>query len=48
MKQQKSQDANPSGLYLQEALSIDSRGAITGVALANGEAHGFLAISRAR
>jgi probable HAF family extracellular repeat protein len=40
--------ANPSGLYLLEAVSIDSGGEITGVAVANGEAHGFLAIPRAR
>jgi probable HAF family extracellular repeat protein len=40
--------ANPSGLYLLEAVSIDSRGEITGLALANGQAHGFLAIPKAR
>jgi hypothetical protein len=34
---------NPSGLYLLEAASINSRGEIVGVALANGAPHGFLA-----
>jgi probable HAF family extracellular repeat protein len=41
-------DANPSKLYLLEAVSINSRGEIVGVALANGEAHGFLGIPSLR
>jgi probable HAF family extracellular repeat protein len=41
-------DANPANLYLLEALSINSRGEVVGVALANGEAHGFLAIPTPR
>jgi hypothetical protein len=40
--------ANPSKLYLLEAVSINSRGEIVGVALANGEAHGFLGIPSLR